>query len=63
VATGQELLNMRRLGASMVGLLFSPDGRHLVGESSVFSSQAGLRFLSAPAFSETDVADAGAVTR
>jgi WD40 repeat protein len=54
VATQQELLTIRRLGGSMSELLFSPDGRLLVGARGFRSQSEGLRFYRAPLFSEMD---------
>src|SRR5260221_269166 len=48
VTTQQELLTVRRLGGALRGLLFSPDGRLLVGASGLFSASGGLRFYRAP---------------
>ena len=58
VATQQELLSIRQLGATLSGLQFSPDGRLLVGGSGAFAQTGGLRFFRAPPFNETDLARA-----
>jgi hypothetical protein len=54
VASQQELLTIRQLGATLSGLMFSPDGRVLVGGSRVFSDRGGLRFFRAPLIDEID---------
>jgi len=59
VATQQELLSVRRLGGALRALLFSPDGRLLVGTT--WSPSGGaLRFHRAPLFSEIKPLAAGA---
>jgi WD40 repeat protein len=58
VAAQQELLSLRRLGGVLRGLMFSPDGRLLVGGSSFSAPSGGLRFFRAPLLSETDTANA-----
>jgi WD40 repeat protein/serine/threonine protein kinase len=58
VATQQELLTVRRLGGTMRNLLFSPDGRWLVGSSGFPSRDGGLRLYQAPLLTETDSASA-----
>jgi len=57
VATQQELLSLRRLGGALRGLMFSPDGRLLVGGSSFSASSGGLRFYRAPLLGETGTAN------
>jgi WD40 repeat protein len=54
VATQQELLSIRQLGATLDGLLFSPDGQMLVGGSGVYSQAGGLRFFRASTMAEAD---------
>jgi WD40 repeat protein len=48
VSTQQELLSIRRLGGTLSGLIFSPDGRLLVGTSGFFSQSGNLRLFKAP---------------
>jgi WD40 repeat protein len=57
VATQQELLTVRRLGGTLRNLLFSPDGRWLVGSSGLPSRDGGLRLFQAPLLAETDSAN------
>jgi WD40 repeat protein len=54
VATQQELLTIRRLGASLRGLTFSPDGQLLVGGGSFTLQTGGLRFYRAPQVTAID---------
>jgi hypothetical protein len=49
---------VRRLGGTLTGLMFSPDGRFLVGGSGFFSQSGGIRFYRAPLLSQTDAASA-----
>jgi len=56
VATQHELLTIRRLGGTLRNLLFSPDGRWLVGSSGLFPRFDGLRLYRAPVFAEIDSA-------
>jgi WD40 repeat protein len=48
VTTQQELLTIRRLGAALRGLTFSPNGQLLVGGGSFSLQTGGLRFYRAP---------------
>ena len=50
--TFQELLTIRRIGGSLTGLTFSPDGKFLVGGSRSSSPDRGIVFYNAPSFSE-----------
>ena len=52
VATRQELLTVRRLGATHNGLLFSPDGQFLVGAITAFPANNMLHFYTAPLLSD-----------
>jgi WD40 repeat protein len=54
VASGQELLTIRRLGGALSGLIFSPDGTLLAGAKPFFLQPAELRFLRAPRLAEID---------
>jgi WD40 repeat protein len=54
VATQQELLTIQRLGTSLVGLMFSPNGQMLVGSSSPFSASGGLWFHQAQPLAKTE---------
>lgn len=54
VTTRQELFSERRLGGSLTDLLFSPDGRLLVGSRGSRPGADGLRFYRAPLFSEIE---------
>jgi len=58
IASQQELLTIRRLGGTLRGLQFSPDGQMLVGASGFFSqsSSGELRFYRAPLLSQIDSA-------
>jgi WD40 repeat protein len=65
LATQQELLTIRRLGGTMRGMMFSPDGQLLVGASGFMSQSplGGLRFYRAPGLSEIDLAAAQPVPK
>jgi WD40 repeat protein len=54
VATQQEVLNLRHLGTTLSGLLFSPDGNILLGGSGALGPSGGLRVYRAASFAETD---------
>ena len=54
VATQQEVLNLRHLGTTLSGLLFSPDGNILLGGSGALGPNGGLRVYRAASFAETD---------
>ncbi|MRR38938.1 hypothetical protein EG829_30670, partial [bacterium] len=56
VSTRQELLTIRRLGAALNSLMFSPDGHWLVGASGFFGQAPKLRFHYAPLLDEIDLA-------
>ncbi len=53
VVTQQELLTIRRIGGTLQGLIFSPNGRWLVG-GNVSPRLAELRFYDASLLTETD---------
>ena len=49
VQTRQELLSIRKLGGSMIGLEFSPDGTILAGATGIFAQNGGIQLFRAPA--------------
>ena len=54
VATQQEMLSLRQIGTTHSNLLFSSDGRWLVGSANFFSQSGSLRMIKAPDFDEID---------
>ena len=54
VATQQELLTIPRLGGALTGLIFSADGRLLIGAGSMFAANGGVRFYRAPLLAEIE---------
>jgi WD40 repeat protein len=58
VATQQELLTIRRLGGTVRDLLFSPEGRWLVGSTGFPLRSDRLRLYRSPLLRETDSASA-----
>jgi WD40 repeat protein len=54
LATRQELLSIQRPGSTLANLVFSADGRYLVGTAGWPMPSTEYRFFSAPLFSKTD---------
>jgi WD40 repeat protein/serine/threonine protein kinase len=63
VASQQELLSIRRLGGALRGLLFSPDGRLLVGVANRSAEAGGLQIFRARPLSDIDPGMASAAAR